>query len=149
MFSLSYVMFESKPEKVYKFVSSFDTLKYSVLIVTFDRTKAIKEKFNYVSVEVVQLTSSGMAGTMDIQGLGFLMVRISRFIEESSQPVVVFDMFRDIIEANGMNMSLLMLRQLMAETTGLCMFVVSVDTAPLTNKNSGILFHNMTIYDRN
>ncbi len=148
VFGLSYVMFEPEPKKVYKFVSSFDTLEYSVLIVTSDRAKAIKERFSYVSVEVIQLTSSERAGTMDIRGLGSLMVRISQFIEENSQPVVVFDTFGDIIEANGINTSLLMLRQLMVGTTGTCTFALSVDSAPLTDKDRGILLHDMTIYDR-
>lgn len=148
VFGRSYVMFEPEPEKVYEFVSSFDTSEYSILIVTSDKAKAIKERFSYVSMEVIQLTSSGRAGTMEIQGLGTLMVRVQQFIADKTRPVVVFDTFGDIIEANGMNTSLLMLRQLMAGKEGVCTFAVSVDSTPLTDKDRGILLHDMYVYDR-
>ena len=141
-------MFEPEPEKVYEFVSSFDTSEYGILIVTSDKAKAIKERFSYVSMEVIQLTSSGRAGTMDIQALGSLMVRVQQFIADRPKPVVVFDTFGDIIEANGMNTSLLMLRQLMTGKEGVCTFAVSVDSTPLTDKDRGILLHDMYVYKR-
>lgn len=147
-FGRSYVMFEPEPEKVYEFVSSFDTREYGILIVTSDKAKAIKERFSYVSMEVIQLTSSGRAGTMDIQALGSLMVRVQQFIADRPKPVVVFDTFGDIIEANGMNTSLLMLRQLMTGKEGVCTFAVSVDSTPLTDKDRGILLHDMYVYKR-
>ncbi len=76
------------------------------------------------------------------------MVRTFWFIERGSQPVVVFDTFRDIIEANWINTSLLMLRQLMAGTTETCTFAIPVDTTSLTDIDRGILLHDITIYDR-
>lgn len=148
VFGLSYVMFEPEPELVYEFVSLFDPSKYSMMVITSDRAKAIKERFSYEDMDVLPLTSSGRAGTMEIQALGSMMVRISQFIEEKERPVVVFDTFGDIIEANGMNPSLLMLQQLMAGMTKTCTFSVSVDGTPLTDKDRGILLHNMQIYDK-
>ena len=47
-----------------------------------------------------------------------------------------------------MNPSLLMLQQLMAGMTKTCTFAVSVDGKPLTDKDRGILLHNMQIYDK-
>ena len=148
VFGMSYIMFEPEPERVYEFVSLFDPSKYSILIVTSDRAKAIKERFSYESVDVIPLTSSGRAGTLEIQALGSMMVRISQFINEKERPVVVFDTFGDIIEANGMNPSLLMLQQLMTGMTKVCTFAVSVDGAPLTGKDRGILLHNLHVYDK-
>ena len=148
VFGRSYVMFEPDPEKIYDFVSRFNTGEYDLLIITSDRAKAIKERFSYEDMDVLPLTSSGRAGTMEIQALGSMMVRISQFIEEKERPVVVFDTFGDIIEANGMNPSLLMLQQLMAGMTKTCTFAVSVDGTPLTDKDRGILLHNMQIYDK-
>ena len=144
----SYVMFEPDPEKIYDFVSRFNTGEYDLLIITSDRAKAIKERFSYVSLEVVPLTSSGRSGSMEIQGLGSLMVRVFNFIDEKERPVVVFDTFGDIVEANGINQSLVMLRQLMSGATKDCTFAVSVDAAPLTDKDRGILLHDMQIYDK-
>ena len=148
VFGMSYIMFEPEPERVYEFVSLFDPSKYSILIVTSDRAKAIKERFSYESVDVIPLTSSGRAGTLEIQALGSMMVRISQFINEKERPVVVFDTFGDIIEANGMNPSLLMLQQLMTGMTKVCTFAVSVDGTPLTGKDRGILLHNLHVYDK-
>ena len=148
VFGQSYVMFEPEPERVYDFVSLFDPSKYSILIITSDRAKAIKERFSYEDVGVLPLTASGRAGTMEIQALGSMMVRISQFIKEKERPVVVFDTFGDIIEANGMNPSLLMLQQLMTGVTKACTFAVSVDGMPLTDKDRGILLHNMQVYEK-
>ena len=147
-FGKSYVMFEPEPEKIYEFVSNFDTNEYSILIITSDRAKAIKERFSYVSMDVVPLTSSGRSGSMEIQGLGSLIVRISQFISEKSKPVVVFDTFGDIIEANGINKSLIMLRELRSGTTKACTFALSVSSAPLTDKDRSILLHGMYKYDK-
>ena len=97
VFGRSYVMFEPDPEKIYDFVSRFNTGEYDLLIITSDRAKAIKERFSYVSLEVVPLTSSGRSGSMEIQGLGSLMVRVFNFIDEKERPVVVFDTFGDIV----------------------------------------------------
>lgn len=141
-------MFEPDPEKIYDFVSRFNTGEYDLLIITSDRAKAIKERFSYVSLEVVPLTSSGRSGSMEIQGLGSLMVRVFNFIDEKERPVVVFDTFGDIVEANGINQSLVMLRQLMSGATKDCTFAVSVDAAPLTDKDRGILLHDMQNYDK-
>ena len=148
VFGRSYVMFEPDPEKIYDFVSRFNTGEYDLLIITSDRAKASKERFSYVSLEVVPLTSSGRSGSMEIQGLGSLMVRVFNFIDEKERPVVVFDTFGDIVEANGINQSLVMLRQLMSGATKDCTFAVSVDAAPLTDKDRGILLHDMQIYDK-
>ena len=148
VFGRSYVMFEPDPEKIYDFVSRFNTGEYDLLIITSDRAKAIKERFSYVSLEVVPLTSSGRSGSMEIQGLGSLMVRVFNFIDEKERPVVVFDTFGDIVEANGINQSLVMLRQLMSGVTKDCTFAVSVDAAPLTDKDRGILLHDMQNYDK-
>ena len=148
VFGRSYVMFEPDPEKIYDFVSRFNTGEYDLLIITSDRAKAIKERFSYVSLEVVPLTSSGRSGSMEIQELGSLMVRVFNFIDEKERPVVVFDTFGDIVEANGINQSLVMLRQLMSGATKDCTFAVSVDAAPLTDKDRGILLHDMQIYDK-
>ena len=148
VFGRSYVMFEPDPEKIYDFVSRFNTGEYDLLIITSDRAKAIKERFSYVSLEVVPLTSSGRSGSMEIQGLGSLMVRVFNFIDEKERPVVVFDTFGDIVEANGINQSLVMLRQLMSGATKDCTFAVSVDAAPLTDKARGILLHDMQNYDK-
>ena len=85
---------------------------------------------------------------MEIQGLGSLIVRISQFISEKSKPVVVFDTFGDIIEANGINKSLIMLRELRSGTTKACTFALSVSSAPLTDKDRSILLHGMYKYDK-
>ena len=148
VFGRSYVMFEPDPEKIYDFVSRFNTGEYDLLIITSDRAKAIKERFSYVSLEVVPLTSSGRSGSMEIQGLGSLMVRVFNFIDEKERPVVVFDTFGDIVEANGINQSLVMLRQLMSGATKDCTFAVSVDATPLTDKDRGILLHDMQNHDK-
>ncbi len=146
VFGRSYVVFEPEPDRIYGFISKFDTAEYSLLIVTSDRAKAVKERFSYTNLDVLPLTQSGRMGTEDIHALGSIMVRINGFTEGNDSPVVVFDRFGDIIEANGLNRSLLMLQQLMSGSAKACTYAVSVDEQPLTNKDRGILLHNMTEY---
>ncbi len=145
-FGRSYAIFEPEPERVYEFISKFNTSEYGVLIVTSDRPKAIMEKFDYGNMEIVPLSTSGRAGSEGIHALGSLMVRIKEFISKHERPVIVFDNFGEIIEENGLNSSLLMLQQTMAGRSGTCTFAVSVDARPLTDKDRGILLHNMTEY---
>ena len=148
VFGRSYVVFEPFPDRIYTFVSRFDTSEYDLLMVTTDRAKAIKERFSYSTMDIIPLTSSGRSGSEDIRALGSVMVRINEFLRRNEHPVIIFDSFGEIIAANGLNTSLLMLQQLMAGATGPSTFAVSVDGSPLTDKDRGILLHNMVEYDR-
>lgn len=148
VFGRSYTVFEPYPDRIYTFVSRFDTSEYDVMMITTDRAKAIRERFSYRNMEIVSLTSNGRSGSEDVRSLGTVMVRVNEFIRRNERPVIVFDSFGEIIAANGLNTSLLMLQQLMAGATRVCTFAVSVDRTPLTDKDRGILLHNMVEYDR-
>ena len=147
-FGISYVVFEPEPDRIYTFLSKFDPSEYNIMVITTGRAKAIKERFDYKSMEIVPLTSRGRMGSEDIHSLGSLMVRINEFVRDRERPVIVFDAFGEIIAADGLNPSLLMLQQLMTGATRTCTFAVSVDVAPLTDKARGILLHSMEEYDR-
>lgn len=148
VFGRSYVVFEPEPERIYQFVSMFKAVDYGVMVVTSDRAKAIKERFSYENMEVLPLTSSGRAGSMEIQALGSIMVRLEEFIRRNDRPVVVFDTFGSIMESNGLNASLLMLHQLREGTEKDVTFAVSVDPMPLTDKDRNILLYNTYIYKK-
>ena len=60
--------------------------------------------------------------------------------------MVVFDRFDDVIEADGLNQSMLMIHQLMAGKTKMCTFAVSVDPKSLTEKDRGLFLYNMVEY---
>lgn len=147
-YGMSYVTFETEPSEVYDLIDTFDPSKYSLLVVTANKAKAIKERFSYINMDVIQLTGSGKSGTMSIHGLGTLMAAINDFIRKNPMPVVAFDTFGDIIEANGVNRSLLMVHQLMAERADVCTFVLSVDEGILTDKDRSILLHDMIRYTK-
>ncbi len=148
VYGMSYVTFEPDPSEVYDLIESFDPKKYSLLMVTTNKAKAIKERFSYENMVVIQLTGSGKSGTVSIHGLGTLMASINDFIQNNPMPVVAFDTFGDIIEANGVNRPLLMVHQLMSGRTDDCTFVMSVDEGVLTDKDRGILLHNMIRYTK-
>lgn len=148
VFGRSYVVFEPEPERIYQFVSMFNAVDYGVMVVTSDRAKAIKERFSYENLDVLPLTSSGRAGSMGIQALGSIMVRLEEFIRRNDRPVVVFDTFGDIMEANGLNASMLMLHQLRKGTEKDVTFAVSVGPKPLTDKDRNILLYNTYIYEK-
>lgn len=145
-FGSSYVVFEECPERIYAFIGLFDPSEYDVMVVTTGRAKAIKERFSYSNMEVLPLSGNGKAGSMGIQEIGTMMSRIRSFIDAHDRPVVAFDSFGDIMAADGINQSLLMLQQLMAGRSKMCTFAVSVDDSSLTDKDRNIFLHSMIEY---
>lgn len=145
-FGSSYVVFEEYPERIYGFIGLFDPSWYDVMVVTTGRAKAIKERFSYSNMEVLPLSGNGKAGSMGIQEIGTITSRVRSFIETHDRPVVVFDSFGDIMAADGINQSLLMLQQLMSGRSKMCTFGVSVDDSSLTDKDRNIFLHSMIEY---
>lgn len=145
-FGTSYVMFEQTSEAAYRFVDKFDPKTYDVMIVTTDRPKAVKERVSYDAVEVITLSSNGKAGSESIRALGTITSLVRTFMDGREKPVVVFDKFGEVISADGINQSLLMLQQLMSGKTRMCTLAVSVDPTVLTDKDKGIILHNMVEY---
>ena len=145
-FGKSYVFFESEPNSIYTFTSMFDPDKFDVLIVTSDRAKAIKERFNYDSIDIMPLAATLKAGTKDIHALGTIMRYIDDFIENNSRPVIIFDSLQLFIECNGLGMTLMLIQQILTTQSKPFTLAVSVDDTDLTDKDRGILLHNMTEY---
>ncbi len=147
VFGLSYIMFEPEPEDIYKFIGLFDPSEYSILVVTSDKAKAIKERFSYGDMTVMPLSSGNKAGSIDIHGVGTLVAYIKDFIEQKSKPVIVFDTFNDMIDADGLNLMLLMVHQLIHDgSIKDRTYAISVDEGKLTAKDRGILLHDMNEY---
>ena len=145
-FGTSYVMFEQGSELAYRFVNHFDPEANDVMIVTTDRSKAVKERFSYGTMEVLTLSSNGKAGSESIRDIGTITSLVRAFMDQKERPVVVFDKFGEVISADGINQSLLMLQQLISGKTRMCTLAVSVDPSVLTDKDKGIILHNMVEY---
>jgi len=145
-FGTSYVMFEQGSELAYRFVNHFDPEANDVMIVTTDRSKAVKERFSYGTMEVLTLSSNGKAGSESIRDIGTITSLVRAFMDQKDRPVVVFDKFGEVISADGINQSLLMLQQLMSGKTRMCTLAVSVDPSVLTDKDRDIILHNMVEY---
>ncbi len=145
-FGTSYVMFEQGSELAYRFVNHFDPEANDVMIVTTDRSKAVKERFSYGTLEVLTLSSNGKAGSESIGDIGTITSLVRAFMDQKERPVVVFDKFGEVISADGINQSLLMLQQLMSGKTRMCTLAVSVDPSVLTDKDRDIILHNMVEY---
>ncbi len=145
-FGTSYVMFEQGSELAYRFVNHFDPEANDVMIVTTDRSKAVKERFSYGTLEVLTLSSNGKAGSESIGDIGTITSLVRAFMDQKERPVVVFDKFGEVISADGINQSLLMLQQLMSGKTRMCTLAVSVDPSVLTDKDRDIILYNMVEY---
>lgn len=138
-FGTSYMIFESEPEKIYSFIGLFDPDKYRILMVSSEKAKAVRERFDRGSVDVVSLTPTPKSGSMDIHGLGSLMVYVNDFVKMHQFPVVVFDNFADLVEADGLNNILVFFHQMISGSKDEATFVVSVDDSQLTDKDKNIL----------
>lgn len=145
-FGTSYVLFGRDSEALYRFVGMFNLDRYNVMVVTTDRSKVVKERFSHGTIDVITLTDNGKAGTQAIRNLGTITDMIRSFMDRCDYPVIVFDRFDDVIEADGLNQSMLMIHQLMTGKTKMCTFAVSVDPRSLTEKDKGLFLQNMVEY---
>ena len=139
-----YAVFEEYPETIYKFVGLFSTNEYSVMIVTSEKVKAVKAKFDYGDIDVRTMSASPKDGMFDIYGLGTVVASVREFIESSPNPVVVFDNFDDIVLVNGINNTLKMFHLLISSTEGVLRTIaISANDAYLNDKDRSILLHDM------
>lgn len=145
-FGKSYVMFTRDREAIYRLMSFFDMRWYNLMIITTSRTKAVEERFSYGAMEVVSLSVNAKAGSTGIMEIGTMTERAKEFIDSSLRPVVIFDGFDDIVEADGINQSLMMIQQIIKGRSKTCTVALSVDGSVLTEKDRGILLRNMTKY---
>ncbi len=143
-FGRSYVMFETSPDKIYRFAGLFNPDQYNVMIVTADRMKAVKERFIYGGMEIVPLVDGEKTGRIGIRELGTLTNKIVGFISNNEHPVVIFDTFSDIVDANGLNKSFMMIQQLTSNKWRTFTIGLSIDDATLTEKDRKILLYNMS-----
>ncbi len=143
-FGNSYVVFETWPEKIYEFVGLFNTDEYSVMVVTSDKLKAVKERFDYGNIDVRTMSANPKNGMFDIHGLGTVVTSVRDFINNSHNPVVVFDNFDEIVKVNGINNALKMFHLLASSTEGVTRTVaISADEGALSEKDRRILLHEM------
>ncbi len=143
-FGTSYVVFETWPNKIYEFVGLFNTDEYSVMVVTCDKLKAVKERFDYGNIDVRTMTTNPKSGMFDIRGLGTVVVTVRDFINNSHNPVVVFDNFDEIIKVNGINSALKMIHLLMSSTEGTPRtLAMSVNDGVLSEKDRRIILSEM------
>ncbi len=148
MYGTSYVTFEQAPEKAYKLIRKFLSPEYSVLVVSSDNIKAVKQKIGKDDIEVITLTSNKKGNTMDINALGSLFVVIKEFGTNHDKPVILIDDLTNIIDSNGLNQSLVFIHQLVKDiqTDSDKTVAVSVDPAVLTIKDRNILLGEMSEY---
>lgn len=138
-FGTSYMIYEPEPERIYDFVGFFDPDRYSILMVSSDKVKAVRERFDRGNIDVVSLSPSAKGGAMDLYGLGSLMVYVDDFIKMHKLPVVVFDNFADLVEADGLNNVLVFFHQMINGSKDEATFLISVDDGLLTDKDENIL----------
>lgn len=146
VYGTSYVIFEEDPKEIYTLVGLFNPELYNILVVSSDKVKAVKERFESSKINVVSFSHGQKAGSLNISGLGSLMVYVNDFVKGHYRPVVVFDNFGDMVEADGLNNVLVMFHQMVSGTTEDVTFAVSVDPSILTDKDRNILLHDMRQY---
>ncbi len=145
-FGKSYVFFEPVPDAIYRFGSMFDPDSYDIVVFTSDRPKAVKERLGYAEIEVVPLTNGSKAGAVDIRAAGTLSDMACRFIAEHERPVVIFDSLKDLTEANGLSLPLMMVQEILSSSEKPFTLALSADEGGLTDKDREILLHNMVEY---
>lgn len=144
----SYIFFEDEPKDLYRFIAMFVNQPFSVLVVTSDKVKAIKERFSYgENLEVISMSYGVKNDSVDIRSLGTLVVKLRDFIRTRENPVVFIDNVNDMIETDGFNDTLRMIHYLMHSDMDVCKsFAISVDARGMSEKERNIFLHDMTEY---
>ncbi len=148
MYGRSYVFFEKDPNKIRDFINIFNPSDYSIMVISSDNAKAVKQNYGNEKIEVTTLSSTGRGKTMGINALGTLTVFVKEYVRTHDKPIIMIEDFTDIIDSNGLNHSLVFIHQLitskdLGRTTT---FVVSVDPSILTKKDRNILLGDMSEY---
>ena len=148
LFGRHYIFFEREPDKIYEFLRIFAPQDYSILIISSDNMKSVKQRIGFDTVDIATLSANGRNKTMDISARGTLMVYIKQYIHEHENPIIVFDNFTNIIDSNGLNHSLVFIHQMVSskDSEKTVSFLVSVDNSILTLKDRNILLGDMSEY---
>ncbi|MDN5357659.1 MAG: hypothetical protein PWR17_828 [Candidatus Methanomethylophilaceae archaeon] len=142
----AHLILEGSPLGVYKYASDFADAGYDILIITSSKIKAVREKMKYGKMNVIDLSAKPRLDYKDIRKLGSLTDSVNRFISDNARPVIVIDGLSALIEKNGPNRTLTMMRQLTADNAGSATFLISLNENSIDKKGLDILVHNMDIH---
>lgn len=146
VYGQSYVIFEQSPVGIYMLATEFDSSWYDLIIVSSNKPKAVWEHFNDTEETVITLSANPKAGSMDIRGLGSLMTALKEFVASAERPVAIIDNFSDILEANGVNSTLVFLNELVKGIGKDATIAVSVNPNLITEKDKNILQNLFRVY---
>ncbi|MEA4977615.1 MAG: DUF835 domain-containing protein [Methanomassiliicoccaceae archaeon] len=142
----AHLILEGNPVGVYKYASDFADAGYDMLIITSNKIKAVREKMKYGKMNVIALSAKPRLDYKDIRKLGSLTDSVNRFISDNARPVIVIDGLSALMEKNGPNRTLTMMRQLTADNAGSATFLISLNENSIDKKGLDILVHNMDIH---
>ncbi len=146
-FGLSYIVFETAPEKIYEFAKMFDPESYSVLVITSGKTKTVRDELGYGKIDVKAMVPKPKEDGFSSQGYGTLISELHGFICESTNPVVVFDNFNEMVKVNGMGKTLRMIDLLLKRTDGIeRTLAISVDENSISKNDRRVLMRGMNEY---
>ena len=169
MFGKNYLVLEDSPSDVYEAVRMMAVHNCDIFVITADRPKSVKDRFESKSFlktlrggnsdegspeeESVKTTYkvTGLAprereGYMDVSRLGTLMAEIMNHAKTSVRPVIVIDNLTYIIESNNMNLALTLVYQVMTSLQMRSSVIVSVRESILTEKDKNLLLSRMELY---
>ncbi len=100
-FGKSYVVYEKKPDTVYKLASVFRKTS-DVLLFTTKKDSELSDYFTE-KIEIVRVSSRNRDGYTYISKLGAISNMMNDFVQKHQEPVLVFDCINEMIGINGSN----------------------------------------------
>jgi len=145
-FGMKYVVFEDVADDIYLLAAKFNPQVFSVAIVSSNKQKAFRDYFDTDGQTIITLSANPKAGSLPIRGLGTLMETLLKFAEDNDRPVIIIDNFKDLLEANGMNSTLVFINQLLTGLKKEATVALSVDPDRVNAKERNILLSKMKEY---
>ncbi len=141
----SYLFTGNSSDTAYARAIEFMDAGYDMMVITGNKIKAVKEKTKSESVRIMALSPKPKLGYSDVKKLGTLTESVNKFIMEKDHPVILFDSLSMLIERNGANRILTMLRQLTSDNAEMATFIIFVEEGSLGRKEIEIMANNMNV----
>jgi len=145
----AYLFIGNGSDVAYAHAIEFLTAGYDLMVITGSKIKAVRDKMKSESVQVMALSSKSLLGYKDAKKLGTLTESVNAFIREKERPVILFDNLSVLIEKNGANRILTMLRQLTSDNAETATFIISAEEGSLGSREIEIMASNMTVRTQN
>ena len=148
-FGVSYLFLEDDPVQLRNACKHFAARGDNVLFITSGTVKGVKELIRDDSIKIMALSSREGERYICGNKIGSVTGVIMSFVNSEKSPVVIIDDLFKLIDLNDLNSVLVMISQTINNVSKKPItLLASMRPDAVTERDKGLLLHNMTEYER-